>query len=58
MNLYDIMTKRKHVGAWFNGRASVSKTVDAGSIPAAPAIFLYISILLICVNTVDTNSST
>ena len=27
-----------HIGAWFNGRASVSKTVDAGSIPAAPAI--------------------
>ena len=26
------------IGAWFNGRASVSKTVDAGSIPAAPAI--------------------
>ena len=26
------------IGAWFNGRASVSKTVDAGSIPAAPAM--------------------
>ena len=27
-----------HIGAWFNGRASVSKTVDAGSIPATPAM--------------------
>ena len=26
------------IGVWFNGRASVSKTVDAGSIPATPAI--------------------
>lgn len=27
-----------YLGAWFNGRTSVSKTVGAGSIPAAPAI--------------------
>ena len=26
------------IGMWFNGRASVSKTVDAGSIPAIPAM--------------------
>ena len=25
-------------GAWFNGRTSVSKTADEGSIPSAPAI--------------------
>ncbi len=24
-------------GAWFNGRTSVSKTADEGSIPSAPA---------------------
>ena len=27
-------------GAWFNGRTSVSKTADEGSIPSAPASFL------------------
>ncbi len=27
-----------HKGAWFNGRTSVSKTADEGSIPSAPAI--------------------
>ncbi len=27
-------------GAWFNGRTSVSKTADEGSIPSAPAINL------------------
>ena len=26
-------------GAWFNGRTSVSKTADEGSIPSAPARF-------------------
>ena len=26
-----------HKGAWFNGRTSVSKTADEGSIPSAPA---------------------
>ena len=26
------------MGAWFNGRTAVSKTVDASSILAAPAI--------------------
>ena len=27
-----------HIGTWFNGRTEVSKTFDAGSIPAVPAI--------------------
>ena len=29
--------KCKFIGAWFNGRTTVSKTVDVGSIPTAPA---------------------
>ena len=30
---------KRNRGAWVNGKPTVSKTVTAGSIPAAPAIF-------------------
>ena len=39
-NLVEIVFKDgTYLGAWFNGRISVSKTADEGSIPSAPATF-------------------
>ena len=35
-----------HKGAWFNGRTSVSKTADEGSIPSAPAIKMWVDIAI------------
>ena len=37
-NWYGNINKQFNLGAWSNGRTSVSKTVDTGSIPVAPAI--------------------
>ena len=33
-----LMIELLTLGAWFNGRMKVSKTLDRGSIPRAPAI--------------------